>query len=128
MVTYSFDRSHVQHVASPSTRRHDSSARTSGAFSDRLTFSASNGTGWPLRNTTVPWSVSVARSGANAAPVNPAAETIRPQLGSLPWIAHFTRGEFAIARAIVRASDSEAAPRMVTTTTFVAPSPSAAIW
>ena len=55
------------------------------------------------------------------------AEMMRPQLGSLPCIAVFTSGLSAIARAIFRASDSLFAPSTIIRTTFVAPSPSAAI-
>src|SRR5438876_10837570 len=113
---YSFDRSHVQHFASPLPRRQDSSALTSAAFNDPLNVPASNGAGRPLRKTVVPWRVSVARSGSKGTPARPAAETIRPQLGSLPCMAHFTSGELAMARAMARASEADAAASAVTAT------------
>src|ERR1035437_302884 len=52
----------------------------------------------------------------------------RPQLGSLPAQAVFTRGEWAMALAILSASASVAAPLMCNSTTWVMPSPSATIW
>src|SRR4029078_1517554 len=98
---------------------------TSGAFMLLLTLDASNGTGVPRRNTIVPWSIRTPRSGPTAAGHNPAAETIRPQLGSLPCMAHFTSGEFAMARAIALATDSDLHPRTRMVTSWVALPPPA---
>ena len=50
---------------------------------------------------------------------------IRPQLGSAPWMAVFTSGELATLRAAISASLRVRAPRTATSTTLVAPSPSA---
>src|SRR5881628_123997 len=54
----------------------------------------------------------------------PSAIMIRPQLGSWPLMAVFTSGELATLRAATRASRRLAAPRTVTETSLVAPSPS----
>ena len=64
---------------------------------------------------------------SNATPEVPAADRMRPQLGSEPAIAVFTRGELAIARAICVAAASSAAPRTWMVIFFRAPSPSRAI-
>src|SRR4051812_34942565 len=53
---------------------------------------------------------------------------MRPQLGSLPFMAHLTSGLLAMARAMARASLVVLAWRTVMVTILVAPSPSAAIW
>ena len=52
-----------------------------------------------------------ARSRVNAAPDRPATAMRRPQFGSPPCTAVLTSGELAIARAVRRASSSDAAPR-----------------
>ena len=49
-------------------------------------------------------------AGSNATAAYPAAQRMRPQLGSAPAIAVFTRGELAMARAIWAAALSLAAP------------------
>src|SRR5687768_15318632 len=98
MVTYSFDRSHVQTVAEAAPAVQSRSTLTSAAASDLLTREASNASGRPARKTGVRWSLSVQRSGSKGTPAKPAAETIRPQFGSLPCMAHLTSGELAIAR------------------------------
>ena len=54
----------------------------------------------------------------------PIAIMMRPQLGSWPLIAVFTRGEFATLRATTTASRRVRAPRTATVTSLVAPSPS----
>ena len=56
----------------------------------------------------------------------PAAPAIRPQFGSLPWAAAFTRLLDTTARATARASASSCAPRTEVVMRIVAPSPSAA--
>jgi hypothetical protein len=53
---------------------------------------------------------------------------MRPQFGSLPWIAVFTSGEHAIESPTRCACRSLAAPVMRNSTSRVAPSPSRAIW
>ncbi len=67
------------------------------------------------------------RSGSSLAPLRPAAAAIRPQFGSAPWTAAFTRFEPATARATSRASRSSRAPFTLTSIRCRAPSPSPAI-
>ena len=64
------------------------------------------------------------RSRSAGAPDFPTAITTRPQFASSPAIAVFTSGELAIDMAWRRASLREVAPVTVTSTNFVAPSPS----
>ena len=52
-------------------------------------------------------------AGSNATPALPAAERMRPQLGSEPAMAVFTSGELAMARAMRAAASSDGAPRYV---------------
>ena len=52
-------------------------------------------------------------AGSNATPALPAAERMRPQLGSEPAMAVFTSGELAMARAMRAAASSVGAPRHV---------------
>src|SRR6185295_15740797 len=124
---YSRERSHVQQVAKALPRLQFRFTLTSAAASDAETFGLSMATGRPREKTVVPCNFNVALSALNAATVKPAAETIRPQLGSLPCMAHLTSGELARARAIICESDSDLAFSTVIATTLVAPSPSAAI-
>src|SRR5262249_23751938 len=63
------------------------------------------------------------RSRTRAAPT---VWRMRPQFGSAPKTAVFTRSEFAIRRAARSASAVRAAPETETVTSFVAPSPSRA--
>src|SRR5579871_5124598 len=82
------------------------------------------GSGRPRRATRTPPIVTSTRSASIGTPAVPAAQTKRPQLGSPPWNAHLQSVEVAIARAIRCASPSRRAPRTVTSTSRVAPSPS----
>ena len=70
---------------------------------------------------------SSSRSGSKGTPAYPAADTIRPQLGSAPWTAVLTSGLSAIDRAIRRASSRLPQPLTSIRITWVAPSPSSAI-
>ena len=65
-------------------------------------------------------------SGTTFAALLPRAQAILPQLGSQPWTAHLNSGELATDLAAISASRSDRAPRTATSTSFVAPSPSAA--
>jgi hypothetical protein len=67
-------------------------------------------------------------SGSKRAVVVPIAARIRPQLGSLPKIAHLTRLLRAMARPTSSASRTEAAPRTSTSTSWWAPSASVMSW
>ena len=58
---------------------------------------------------------------AEMTPAFPAAEMMRPQFGSEPAMAVFTKGEFAILRAIRAAVSSLAAPVTSMVTSFRAP-------
>ncbi|OLC39138.1 MAG: hypothetical protein AUH81_02460 [Candidatus Rokubacteria bacterium 13_1_40CM_4_69_5] len=64
------------------------------------------------------------RSGSTLAADLPSAIMRRPQLGSCPLSAVFTRNELATLRAASRASLPVVAPRTAMVTSFVAPSPS----
>ena len=66
-------------------------------------------------------------SGSKGTPARPAAATMRPQLGSRPWMAHFTSDEPQTVRAMARAAASSAAPSTRTAIKQVAPSPSRAM-
>src|SRR5262249_7682921 len=79
--------------------------------------------GRPSANSLIDPIVPLALAASNATPARPATASSRPQLGSPPWIAVFTRSEVAIAFAAFRASADEAAPETVTVTSLVAPSP-----
>ncbi len=91
--------------------------------SARLAARSSNGIGAPSYTVIGP-SATLSRSGSSRAPARPAAAAIRPQLGSAPWTADFTRLEPATARATSRASPSSCAPRTSTSIRCRAPSPS----
>src|SRR6266567_3607464 len=58
----------------------------------------------PPRQTQTPLIATLSRSGSKAASVVPTAATTRPQLGSAPARAHFSRLLRATARAAVSAS------------------------
>ena len=58
---------------------------------------------------------------------HPAAQAMRPQFGSCPYTAAFTRLLPAMERATALAAVSSAAPLQVTSMRHVAPSPSHAI-
>src|SRR5689334_15700477 len=64
------------------------------------------------------------RSRLAASPALPTAATMRPQFGSSPAIAVFTKGELAIDWAMRRAASSLSAPVTRTVTNLVRPSPS----
>src|SRR5678815_5217316 len=64
-----------------------------------------------------------ARWSSKSTPARPITATRRPQFGSAPWIAVFTSGEFATARAACFASASVRPPRTSMVTNLVAPSP-----
>src|SRR5947209_4558511 len=115
---YSFDKSHVHTVAAARPAWQSRSISTSFASIARLTAAELNVSGTPARKTFVPARVNVQRSGSNGTLARPAADTIRPQFGSLPCIAHLTSGLFAIARAIARAASTDWQRRTVMATTF----------
>src|SRR6266851_253332 len=123
MRTYSALRSQVQTVdeSRPAPRSTDT------VRSLPLRYSAASGAassyGRPFLNRTVDPIVTAARDSSKATPARPAAQISRPQLGSAPWIAVLTSGEFAITFAAFRASPADAAPVTMTVTSFVAPSP-----
>src|SRR5258708_4963057 len=83
--------------------------------------------GWPRRNTGIPAMVMSTRDGSKGTPARPAAAKTRPQLGSAPAKAVFTRGEVATVSAMRRAASSVLAPRTSISITRCAPSPSATI-
>ena len=99
----------------------------SGASKRRSMSSSSMGTVSPARQTATPRKSMSTAYWSKGTLHLPAAAATRPQLASWPKIAVFTSGELAIARATVSASASLAAPVTVTVTSFVEPSPSAAI-
>src|SRR5690625_1942336 len=113
-------------VASPAPR--STSIRIS-----RGVMSTSERSRWapPARHTSTPLTLtdrSSTAKGARASGTHPAAETIRPQLGSLPKIAALTRLERAISRATASAAASVVAERTTTCTSWLAPSASATSW
>ena len=99
----------------------------SGASKRRSMSSSSMGTVRPARQTGTPMKSMSTRVWSKGTPHLPAAAATRPQLASWPKIAVLTSGELAIERATVSAASSSAAPRTFTVTSFVEPSPSAAI-
>src|SRR3954463_4525174 len=79
----------------------------------------------PPRQTVTPLMVTSTRSASNTASVVPIAASTRPQLGSLPNSAVFSRLLRAQARPAVSASSTLAALRTVTAMSLVEPSASA---
>src|SRR5688572_14079452 len=115
------DRSFVQIVASSTP-----AFRSTSMVMDRPVRS----TPWrgspiaPPRQTVTPLIVTSTWSASNAASVVPIAASTRPQLGSLPNSAVFSRLLRAQARPAVRASETLAALRTVIAMSFVDPSAS----
>src|SRR5579872_6826974 len=99
MWTYSCVKSQVQMRADaePEPR----STRIGTYFVSIFSWAAdsSNVSSRPPRHTATPPIQMLVLPGSNEAPDRPAAARIRPQLGSAPAKAVFTKGEFAIVRA-----------------------------
>src|ERR1700730_15469807 len=72
----------------------------SGASSFFFNSISENGAARPLRHTGTSCMSMDTFAGSNATPAFPAAQMMRPQLGSDPQTAVFTSGELAMERAI----------------------------
>jgi hypothetical protein len=80
--------------------------------------------GRPRRDTTTPPIRTSTRSASKRTPAVPAAQTKRPQFGSAPWNAVLQSVDSPTARATFIAASADGAPRTITSTSLVAPSPS----
>src|SRR5215469_1022426 len=120
--TYARDRSLVQMVADSTPAFRLTVTVTSRPV--RSTVDRSSAAAPPL-HTQTPLTATSSWSGSNAASVVPTAARIRPQLGSLPNSAVFTRLLRDTARPTVTASASVAAPLTSMAMSLVDPSASA---
>src|SRR3989442_4193994 len=109
MSTYFVVRSHVQSTARPGPEPRSTRTVTRGVVNRRRR-SWLFWTPWPLRTTGTSPIVIDTRRGEKATPAAPAAERMRPQLGSPPARAVLTKGELAIERATRSAAVPLGAP------------------
>src|SRR5919108_401736 len=125
IATYSADRSQPHATPlpppSPRSRRRATFRRRSAALARR----SSNGHGSPAKTWMSPIQI-FSRSASRATPLRPAAAAIRPQFGSPPWTAAFTRLDVTTVRATRRASRVSPAPSTRTSTRRGPPPPTPA--
>ena len=122
ITTYSSVKSHPRAVADAFPWFNWTVSKTSTLFIALITASLKKGTGSPFSKTQTSLMLIATLFSSTVALLLPKAASILPQLGSLPWIAVFTRLDPAMVLAAERASDKDAAPATFTFMSFCAPS------